>query len=344
MKKTTQAPARRRAPRESRKADGPVAVLGLGTMGHGIAQVFALAGFQVHGFDEARAARSSLHRRVRGNLEELADAGLLKRALIEPALARIHVADSEAAALGEARFVTEAVREDLAVKQALFARIEVLAPASAIIASNSSTFMISQSAAKMKHPERAIVTHWFNPPHIVPVVEVVPGPRTNAATTRSTLALIRRLGREAILLRREIPGFLVNRIQAALMREVWDLLDQGVASAEDLDTAVRGALGFRLAALGQLEVGDFGGLDVHGAVFRNLAPLIKSDAKLPATVAKLLAAGHLGVKTGRGFYTYTARSAAAKRARRDRAFLALLKLLYAPGTGLLSPSPSRRRS
>ena len=315
-------------------------MLGLGTMGHGIAQAFALAGFQVTGYDEVRAARSSLQRRVRGNLEDLADAGLLKRALIEPVLARIHVADSEAGALREAQFVTEAVREDLAVKQALFARIEALVPPSAIIASNSSTFMISQSAAKMQHPERAIVTHWFNPPHIVPVVEVVPGPRTSAATTRTTLALIRRLGKEAILLRREIPGFLVNRIQAALMREVWDLLDQGVASAEDLDAAVRGALGFRLAALGQLEVGDFGGLDVHGAVFRNLAPLIKSDAKLPVAVAKLIAAGHLGVKTGRGFYTYTARSAAAKRARRDRIFLALLKLLYAP----LSPSPWPRRS
>lgn len=305
-----------------------VAVLGLGTMGHGIAQVFATAGYRVCGYDDVPAARSSLHDRIRNNLKEFVDARLLKRNAINPILSRITVADTEEEAVRGAQFVTEAVREDLAVKVALFSRLERMVSADTILASNSSTFMITQSAAKMKHPERAIVTHWFNPPHFVPVVEVVPGKRTSTATTRTTLALMTRIGKEAIHIRKEIPGFLVNRFQIAVMREVWDLLDRGIASAEDIDAAVRGTMGFRLAAIGPLEVGDFGGLDVHTAVFRNLAPDIKSDTKIPSIVKKLVEAGHYGVKTGRGFYKYTPKTIAEKRTRRDKLFLTLLKLLY----------------
>jgi len=305
-----------------------VAVLGLGTMGHGIAQVFATAGYRVCGYDDVPAARDSLHERIRKNLKDFVGAGLLKTSAIKPILARITVADNEEEAVRGAQFVTEAVREDLATKLALFPRIERMVSADTILASNSSTFMISQSAAKLKRPDRAIVTHWFNPPHIVPVVEVVPSKRTSAATTRTSMALLNRIGKEAIHIRKEIPGFLVNRVQAALMREVWDLLDQKVASAEDIDAAVRGTLGFRLAAIGQLEVGDFGGLDIHSAVFRNLAPHIKADAKLPEVVNQLVKAGHYGVKTGRGFYKYTPKTIQERRSRRDKLFLALLKLLY----------------
>ena len=308
-----------------------VAVLGLGTMGHGIAQVFATAGYRVCGYDEVPAARSSLHGRVQNNLKDFVHAGLLKQNAVNPILSRITVADREEEAVRGAQFVTEAVREDLATKQSLFKRIEPLVPPRTILASNSSTFMISQSAAKLKRPQRAIVTHWFNPTRLVPVVEVVPGPRTNAITTQTTLALLKRIGKEAIHIRKEMPGFLANRVQTALMREVWDLLDRGVASAEDIDAAVRGTLGFRLAAIGQLEVGDFGGLDIHSAVFRNLASRIKSDSTIPATVRRLIDAGHYGVKTGRGFYQYTPKTLRARRSRRDRLFLALLKLLYNHG-------------
>jgi 3-hydroxybutyryl-CoA dehydrogenase len=307
-----------------------VAVLGLGTMGHGIAQTFARAGYSVRGYDEARAARKSLHDRVRQNLRSFVDGGLVRAGEVERILARIAVFDDEQETVESTQFVTEAVREELRVKQELLPRIERMVSGETILASNSSTFPISQSAARMKRPQRAIVAHWFNPPHIVPVVEVVPGPRTSAATTRTTLALMKKIGKEAVHIRKEIPGFLINRCQAALMREVWDLLDRGVASVADLDAAVRGTMGFRLAAIGQLEVGDFGGLDVHTAVFRNLAPDIKSDTKLPTVVKKLVEAGHLGVKSGRGFYRYTPRTIAAKRSLRDKRFLALLRLLYPP--------------
>lgn len=297
-------------------------------MGHGIAQTFAAAGYEVHGFDEHPQARSSALDRVRKNLQAFVDSGLFPAASVDPTLARIHVHDTEAAAVAGAQFVTEAVAEDLAVKQALFARLESLVAADTILASNSSSFPISQSGARLRHPERALVTHWFNPPHLVPLVEVVPSPVTSESVTLTTVELMRQIGKHPLRLRKELPGFLVNRIQVALMREVWDLLEQQIASAEEIDAALRTSVGFRLAAVGPLEVHDFGGLDIQTTVFRNLAPEIRSNTQVPQLVAQLVADGHLGAKSGRGFQDYPPEKIAARQQRRDALFLALIKLLY----------------
>lgn len=314
-----------KTPTDSKK---PVAVLGLGTMGHGIAQTFAAAGYPVRCFDEHPAARASTHARVRSNLQAFVKAGLLPQASVEPIVARITICDTEAEAVSPAFFVTEAVKEDLAVKLDLFARLEALTSPQTILASNSSTFPISQSGARLKFPGRAVVTHWFNPPHLVPLVEVVPGPRTDEATTQTAMELMRQIGKEAVRLRKELPGFLVNRIQVAVMREVWDLLERGVASADDIDTALRASVGFRLAAVGPLEVHDFGGLDIQTTVFRNLSPEIRSSIDLPLVVRQLVEQGHLGAKTGRGFHEYPPERLAERQARRDCLFLELVKLLY----------------
>lgn len=306
-----------------------VTVLGLGTMGHGIAQTFAAAGYAVRGYDDVAGARATLHQRVESNLRAFVAAGLLQAGQVEPILARITVCDSEQAALAGAAFVTEAVKEDLATKQALFARIESGVSDGTILASNSSTFPISQSGSALRRPERGIVTHWFNPPHLVPLVEVVPGPATSEATTSATMELMTAIGKHPLRLRKELPGFLVNRIQVAIMREVWDLLEQGVADAAEIDEALRSSVGFRLAAVGPLEVHDFGGLDIQTTVFRNLAPCIRSSTTVPEMVAKLVEQGHLGAKTGKGFQDYPPARLADRQSRRDALFLALTKLLYA---------------
>ena len=307
-----------------------VAVLGLGTMGHGIAQVFATAGCEVFGFDEHAGTRAGLRERIAQSLDAFVAARLVKPREVPEILRRIVVCDREEDAVRQAQFVTEAVREDLGVKQELFARLEGLVSERCILASNSSTYPVSASAARMRTPERALVTHWFNPPHIVPVVDVVPGPRTNEASTRATMALLKRIGKKPIRIRQELPGFLVNRIQVAVMREVWDLLERGVATPADIDEAVRGTMGFRLAAIGPLEVHDFGGLDIQAKVFANLAPEIRSSTELPRVVQELVAAGHYGAKTGQGFHSYPPKKLAAKRGRRDAAFLQLLQLLHPP--------------
>jgi 3-hydroxybutyryl-CoA dehydrogenase len=302
-------------------------------MGHGIAQTFASAGYPVSCYDEEPAARASLQERVRANLCSFVEAGLIPQSHVEGILLRLAICKSEAEALADADFVTEAIIEDLAVKQELFARLETLVAPGTILASNSSTFPISQSAARMQRPKRALVTHWFNPPHLVPLVEVVPGPATHEETTQTTMALMKCIGKQPLWLRKELPGFLVNRIQVAIQREVWDLLDQGVASAAEIDEALCGSVGFRMAAVGPLEVHDFGGLDIQATVFRNLAPQIRSDSRIPAMVEALVHQGHLGVKTGKGFHEYPPERLVQRRTRRDALFLALVKLLHPPSQG-----------
>lgn len=310
------------------EASSIVCVLGLGTMGHGIVQAFASKGIRIHGFDESAPARNVLLERVRDNLKQFVRVGLFSADQVDATLARITVHDNLEAACRPATFVVEAIREDLPVKQALFAAIESHVGDETILASNSSSFPISQSGSRLRRPQRALVTHWFNPPHIVPTVEIVPSPLTSEEVTQATLALHRSIGKLAVVLRRELAGFLVNRVQVALMREVWDLLARGVASAEDIDTAIRGSMGFRLALLGPLRIHDFGGLDIQAAVFRNLCPQICSDTALPEHVATLVAEGHLGFKTGQGFYSYPPGQADRILAQRDELYLALLNLLH----------------
>jgi 3-hydroxybutyryl-CoA dehydrogenase len=303
-----------------------VAVLGLGSMGHGIVQAFAMAGYAVNAYDEVPAARDSLHDRIRQSLESFAHAGLIDSNSIATTLSRIAVQPTEQAAVTDVQFVTEVVLEELGVKQALFKRLEEFVAPDTILASNSSTFPISQSGAELRHPERAIVTHYFNPAQIIPAVEVVPGPATSEETTTTTLELIRRIGKDAILIRKEVDGFLVNRIQMALAREVWDLLDNEVASAEDIDAAVRATMGLRLAAIGPLQVHDLGGLDVVSRVYRNLTPQLRSDGELPPTIQNMVQAGHYGIKSGQGFFAYPADTQAAQASERNGRLLEQLKL------------------
>lgn len=304
-----------------------VAVLGLGTMGHSIAQTFAAAGCTVRCYDEQSAAGETLADRIEANLQRMAEAGVVEADSIKQTLERIEVCSSEASAVAGAEFVTEAVAEDLAVKQELFARIEAHADGEAILASNSSSFPITKIATAMRTPERAILTHWFNPPHIVPVVEVVPGQKTQDAATQTTVELLRRIGKLPIRLNMEIPGFLVNRVQMAMYREIWDLLERGIADPDQIDLAIQGSMGFRLALIGPLEVNDFAGLDVSSRVYEILIPEVRSDTQLPSHIKKLVDAGHLGVKTGKGIYDYTPEDIKRRQARRDRRYLALIKLL-----------------
>ncbi len=144
-----------------------------------------------------------------------------------------------------------------------------------------------------------------------------------------TMRLLRAIGKVPIHLRRELPGFLVNRIQVAIQREVWDLVDQGVATPEEIDAAIRGTIGFRFAAMGPLEIHDFAGLDIQLTTYGNLIPEIRSGTAPPASIEQLVAGGRLGIKTGQGFFNYPPERLTARRSRRDSLLLKLWKLLYA---------------
>ena len=305
-----------------------IAVLGLGTMGPGIAQVFAAAGCTVRCFDPLASARDALFDRIRSDMQQMADAGIASYGSSDAILERISTVPSEDEAVVPADFVVETIFEDLALKQEVFARLDAKVSSQTILASNTSAFPMTQIAGELEHAERAVVAHWFNPPQIVPIVEVVGGQRTDEQTIRRTMAMMERIGKSPVHLKKELPGVLVDRVQIAMIREVWDLLDRGVASAEDIDRAIQGSMGFRMAAIGPLQVSDFAGLDIVSGVYDYLVKEIRSDTEIPPAIRKLVDQRRLGVKTGKGFYEYTEESVEQKRAQRDRLFLALSKLLY----------------
>ena len=307
-----------------------ISVLGLGTMGHGIAQIFAMAGYHVRGFDEVAAARDSTSARIKANLDLMTSTGLFDGDA-EAALNRITVCETEEEALEGAQVVTEAIREDLELKVAMFARIEAYIDTQCIVVSNTSSYPMTQMSVRMKHPERALNTHWFNPPHIIPLVEVIPGERTAQATVDVTMSLLKQAGKLPVLLKKEIPGFLVNRVQMAMLRELVDLRERGVASTEEIDLAIRHSVAIRLAALGPLAVMDYAGLDVNQEVMRVLAPDLAQGSEFPPSVKALVDQGHYGAKTGRGLYDYSDGELERRIADRDRLYMALLQTMKEAG-------------
>lgn len=309
-----------------------ISVLGAGIMGHGIAQAFLMGGYPVKLYDIRDSILETARSHIQESLRLFQDAGLIKKRDIEPAIEALTLTTDLKKAVKGADFVVEAVPENLALKQALFEKLEPMVRKNTIIASNTSSLTLTGIGEKVKNKGRLIITHWFNPPHIVPTVEVVKGSQTTDATADVAVALLKKIRKVPVKINQDIPGFLVNRIQMAMIREVWDLHEKGVASAEDIDKAIKGSMGFRLASIGPLLTADLGGLDLWLNVYENLAPKIRSTKTTPKTVKRLVSQGHHGIKSGKGFYDYAVDFSEggldeAVR-KRDREFLKRLKDLY----------------
>ena len=212
------------------------------------------------------------------------------------------------------------------VKKEVFKKLDQFAPSHAILASNTSGLSITEIGAVTHKPEKTIITHGGNPPHIIPVVEIVRGEKTPDETAELTYRLMLKLGKKPVRLLKEVPGFLFNRLQLALYREALYCLETGVATAEDIDNVVKAGYGFRLANLGPLETSDFGGLDTFYRLAQNLFPDLSAAQSAPAVLEKLVQAGKLGVKTGEGFYSYPPAVAKRKIKQRDQRLLRQLKL------------------
>jgi 3-hydroxybutyryl-CoA dehydrogenase len=305
-----------------------VAVVGTGLMGHGITQAFAQEGFQVNVTDTSESALAVVKDRIRSNLVTLVEGELFSQNEAEEILARIHVFTDLGQAIREADFVTEAIFEDLEAKQSIFEEMDKYCSPDTILASNTSSFRMTDISYRMQNPERAIITHWFNPPHLVPLVEVVLGRNTSEETYQTTNDLLLKIKKVPVRVRQEIPGFLINRIQTTIHREMYSLLEMGAASAEDLDLAVKASLGFRLASIGPLLVRDLAGLDVLCKVEDWLVKEIESSTEVNKILKDMVARGELGVKTGKGFFEFTPESVAAIIKERDRQFVQRLKHLY----------------
>ena len=304
-----------------------VAVIGAGLMGHGIAQAFAQKEFKVALYDLTDLILEKSLKKIESNLSIFAELGLIERQTVRETLSRIEVNTDLKNAVEKADFVIEAVPEDLELKRKVFKEIDRNTHDHTILASNTSMLQISEFGSEVLKKDKLIITHWFNPPYIVPVVEIVMGKETSESTYQNTYTLLRNIGKEPIKVLKEIPGFLINRIQTAMFREVLSLLEKGVASAEDIDKAIKGSFGMRLSVIGVLETMDMAGLDLMYKGTKHLFNFIESSTEPPKILKEKVEKGELGIKTGKGFFAYDDIGGSQKTQHRDKKLLKILKVL-----------------
>jgi 3-hydroxybutyryl-CoA dehydrogenase len=284
-----------------------IAVIGAGLMGHGIAQVFALAGHEVTITDSAAASRDNAKARILANLKDLgADPS---------AVERVHPFADLAVTVRDADYVVEAVLEDLSLKQQLFVEIEKYVRPGTILASNTSVIPITRIMEGLRDRSRALGTHWWNPPYLVPLVEVIGTQWTSPKAIDWTIALHEAAGKMPVRVRKDVPGFVGNRLQHALWREAIALVEHGICDAETVDTVIKASFGRRLAVLGPLENADLVGTDLTLAIHRTVLPAIEHRAGPSPYLEALVANGKLGFKSGEGFRKWNADEQAALRAK-----------------------------
>ena len=301
-------------------------VVGAGTMGHGFAQVFAMNKIPVYLVDET----DELLKRARGwiidNLNYMFELGEIGRERVEFTLAQIQFTTDLKQAAQEVDYVLEAVFENLDLKKRIFQQLGTYIPSHAILSSNTSSFDINELSAVTVHPERVIGTHWFHPPQITPGVEVIPSKSTSQQTITSTMNFMERIGQLPTLCK-SAPGFVGHRIQFAMATEALAIVEEGLATPEEVDRIVKTSFGFRLGAYGPFEICDQAGLDIYRSVYEYLySKLNKEQFKPPKILDKLIKQGRLGLKTRSGFYEYKEDAVEAMKRERDRKLYARLRL------------------
>jgi 3-hydroxybutyryl-CoA dehydrogenase len=303
-----------------------VTIVGAGTMGHSLAQVFAQGGYDVWLNDLKEEILSKAMSLIASNLMTQVELGFLEKSQQASILKRIQTSTKIAEAGNKADFVVEAIIEDAGAKKEMFQTLDKICPPEAILASNTSYMNIFQFV-KTKRPEKVLITHWFAPPHIVPLVEVVRGPETSPEVVEAVKALLIKLGKKPIVLSKFLPGFIANRLQSALGSEVLFLLDNGYATPEDIDEATKASFGLRIPILGLVKRMDFTGLDLTQKIISNRLyepPRPQGSSK---SIDRLVVQGKLGVKSGGGFYDYGDRAPEEIMKERDIKLIKLREFL-----------------
>jgi len=278
-------------------SDQTIAVIGGGLMGAGIAQIFSVAGYDVTVFEPNDEVRASLHERTRSNLEIIGED--------ESAADRITLVADMAEAVAGATYVTEAAPERLDLKRTIFAELVQLAPRTCILASNTSVIPITRIAQELETADRIVGTHWWNPPYLIPLVEVVQAEETSDAVISATMALLKSIGKSPAHVKKDTPGFVANRLQHALWREAIAMVAEGVCDAKTLDDCVKNSFGLRLPVLGPLENADMVGLDLTLDIHKTMMPELDRHDRPNELLISLVDAGDLGFKSGAGFQKWT---------------------------------------
>ena len=283
-----------------------IGVIGAGTMGHGIAESFALHGFDVNLYDVNDDALNNALKAIESELLLLAEEEFITADQIEPILARISVSTDLAATVADRDYVIEAAPEKIELKRDLLTRLDSLAPPEAILASNTSSLSFESMAVALtpERKRRFLVSHWYNPGHLMPIVELSFFGNMPEAIYATVQAMYEAIGKQTVKVFKDVPGLVANRIQQGVAREVFSLIQNGVAEPADIDKALKFGPAFRYATTGQLEVADFGGLDIWCTVGDNLLKEMDNSREANPALREKVKEGKLGLKTGEGFFKY----------------------------------------
>jgi 3-hydroxybutyryl-CoA dehydrogenase len=302
-----------------------IMVIGSGTMGHGIAQIFAAGGFQVALQDALPQALERADILIKSSLDTMVEAGIVKRTEISAILSRITSTTSLEKAAEDADLAIECIVENKEAKIELFKKLDAVCPSKTILASNSSMLNIFDFIT-CSRPDKLMVTHFYAPPQIIPLVDILKNEKTDIDNVNAVIDILKKMGKKPVLFNKPISGYVVSRLMIAYQRELYFLLDNGYLSAKDLDEAVIWGLAMRMIVVGGVQRIDFGGLDLSAKNAMNTKDSTPLDYK-PKLLYQLVEQGHLGVKTGKGFYDYDGKSEAELAHARDVKLLKLLKIL-----------------
>ena len=298
-----------------------IGVIGSGLMGHGIAQIFAVHGYSVLVVDPNQQSLATVAARVRANLEQMLAHGVALADDVDTIIGRISLS-TDMADCAHCDFVIEAVFEDMSLKQRIFAELDDICPEETILCSNTSVMSITEIASKSQNKDRIVGTHFWNPPYLIPLVEVVKADYSADKAVDATYALLQKVGKHPVKVQKDVPGFVANRLQHALWREAFAIIDEGIADAATVDECVRYGPGLRWPILGPVENADLVGLDLTKAIHDYILPHINADPTPSTTLEELVEAGNLGFKSGKGFQNWTADEIQATRDRLTNYLLA----------------------
>jgi 3-hydroxybutyryl-CoA dehydrogenase len=307
-----------------------VGVVGAGLMGHGIAQVFASAGYAVNLYDVDPRALATAKERIASNFKVFIELGLAKPDDVPPCLDRIALCPSLEELCRGPQYFLEAIAEDLNIKRNTYAKLERFTSPEAIFSSNTSAISITEISEAMVHKGRFLGTHFWNPPHVLPCVEVIKGAHTDEGAFETVFSLMERVGKVPVRVLKDVPGFLGNRLQHAMWREAISLCDNGIASAEDIDKVVKYGFGLRMAFIGPLETADLASLGLTYEIHKYLFPHLESSSEPSPLLADLVARGALGARAGRGLYEWTPEKIRNLIDRRDAVLLRILHEIVSP--------------
>lgn len=304
-----------------------IVIAGAGTMGSSMAQIYAKYFDDVVLYNHREETLNKAKKSIEGNVETLANTGNMSKENAEQLLNALSYTTSMDY-FADCDFIAENLSENVEIKEKFYRELSEIVDDRTIITTNTSGMSINLLSGFVKNPDRFIGMHWFNPPHLVPLIEIIKGNQTSSAVAEAIYNLSLKIEKKPVIVNQDVPGFVANRLQFAVIREALDLVERGVVSEKGIDDVMKYGLGFRYACLGPLEVSDFGGLDTFYHISSYLMKDLCDSKEVPKLLKEHFEAGEYGVKSEKGFYEYKDGRAKEAKEERDEKFLKVYHALY----------------